>query len=61
MLTMGVVALGVTDTERAVEFWRRALGYELRKPTRKATASASSTSATGSSEPGTPDHQVNGP
>lgn len=31
MLTIGVVALGVTDTERAAEFWRQALGYELRE------------------------------
>ena len=30
MLTIGVVALGVTDVPRAAEFWRRALGYELR-------------------------------
>ena len=31
MLTIGVVALGVTDVERAADFWRRALGYELRE------------------------------
>ncbi len=30
MLTVGVVVLGVTDVPRAVEFWRAALGYELR-------------------------------
>jgi catechol 2,3-dioxygenase-like lactoylglutathione lyase family enzyme len=30
VLTIGVVALGVTDVRRAAEFWRRALGYELR-------------------------------
>jgi catechol 2,3-dioxygenase-like lactoylglutathione lyase family enzyme len=30
MLTIGVVALGVSDVERAKEFWRRALGYDLR-------------------------------
>jgi catechol 2,3-dioxygenase-like lactoylglutathione lyase family enzyme len=27
---MGVVVLGVTDRPRAAEFWRQALGYELR-------------------------------
>jgi catechol 2,3-dioxygenase-like lactoylglutathione lyase family enzyme len=31
MLTIGVVALGATDTERAADFWRQALGYELRE------------------------------
>jgi catechol 2,3-dioxygenase-like lactoylglutathione lyase family enzyme len=30
MLTLGVVALGVTDVARATEFWRRALGFRLR-------------------------------
>ncbi len=30
MLTIGVVALGVTDVERAAEFWREALGYDVR-------------------------------
>ncbi len=30
MLTIGVVALGVGDVERATEFWREALGYDLR-------------------------------
>jgi len=30
VLTIGVVALGVTDVQRAAEFWRQALGYELR-------------------------------
>jgi catechol 2,3-dioxygenase-like lactoylglutathione lyase family enzyme len=30
MLTIGVVALGVTDVERAREFWRAALGYDVR-------------------------------
>jgi catechol 2,3-dioxygenase-like lactoylglutathione lyase family enzyme len=30
MLTFGVVALGVTDVQRAAEFWSAALGYELR-------------------------------
>src|ERR1700761_1796917 len=30
VLTIGVVVLGVTDGPRATEFWRRALGYELR-------------------------------
>lgn len=30
MLTLGVVALGVTDAARAAEFWRAALGYRLR-------------------------------
>ena len=31
VLTIGVVVLGVTDAPRAAEFWRRALGYELRR------------------------------
>ncbi len=31
MLTIGVVALGVTDVGRAADFWRQALGYELRE------------------------------
>lgn len=31
MLTIGVVALGVTDAGRAADFWRQALGYELRE------------------------------
>ena len=30
MLTVGVVVLGVSDVPRAAEFWRAALGYELR-------------------------------
>jgi catechol 2,3-dioxygenase-like lactoylglutathione lyase family enzyme len=30
VLTVGVVALGVTDVERAAEFWRAALGYDVR-------------------------------
>jgi catechol 2,3-dioxygenase-like lactoylglutathione lyase family enzyme len=30
MLTIGVVALGVSDVERAREFWRAALGYDVR-------------------------------
>jgi catechol 2,3-dioxygenase-like lactoylglutathione lyase family enzyme len=30
MLSIGVVALGVTDVERAREFWRAALGYDVR-------------------------------
>ena len=30
MLTIGVVALGVGDVPRAAEFWREALGYEVR-------------------------------
>jgi catechol 2,3-dioxygenase-like lactoylglutathione lyase family enzyme len=30
MLTIGVVALGVGDVERATEFWRDALGYDVR-------------------------------
>ncbi|MBO0772566.1 MAG: VOC family protein [Actinobacteria bacterium] len=31
MLTIGVVALGVTDVERAAEFWCQALGYRRRE------------------------------
>jgi catechol 2,3-dioxygenase-like lactoylglutathione lyase family enzyme len=31
VLTIGVVALGVTDVRRAAEFWSQALGYELRE------------------------------
>ena len=31
MLTFGVVALGVTDVQRAAGFWSAALGYELRE------------------------------
>src|SRR5216683_302688 len=31
MLTFGVVALGVTDVQRAAEFWSAALGYEPRE------------------------------
>jgi len=31
MLTFGVVALGVTDAQRAAGFWSAALGYELRE------------------------------
>ena len=30
VLTVGVVVLGVTDVQRAAEFWRQALAYELR-------------------------------
>jgi catechol 2,3-dioxygenase-like lactoylglutathione lyase family enzyme len=30
VLTVGVVALGVTDVPRATEFWRVALDYEVR-------------------------------
>lgn len=30
VLSFGVVVLGVTDVQRAAEFWRRALGYDLR-------------------------------
>ena len=30
MLTIGVVALGVSDVARAAEFWRKALGYDVR-------------------------------
>jgi catechol 2,3-dioxygenase-like lactoylglutathione lyase family enzyme len=31
MLRFGVVALGVTDVQRATEFWSAALGYRLRE------------------------------
>jgi catechol 2,3-dioxygenase-like lactoylglutathione lyase family enzyme len=31
MLTFGVVALGVTDAQRATDFWSAALGYRLRE------------------------------
>jgi catechol 2,3-dioxygenase-like lactoylglutathione lyase family enzyme len=31
MLRFGVVALGVTDVQRAAEFWSAALGYKLRE------------------------------
>jgi len=31
MLTFGVVVLGVTDRARAEEFWRAALGYQVRE------------------------------
>ncbi len=31
MLAVGVVVLGVTDVRRAADFWRAALGYELRE------------------------------
>ena len=31
MLTVGVVALGVTDVERAATFWSAALGYGVRR------------------------------
>jgi catechol 2,3-dioxygenase-like lactoylglutathione lyase family enzyme len=31
MLTFGVVVLGVTDRQRAEEFWCAALGYEVRE------------------------------
>jgi catechol 2,3-dioxygenase-like lactoylglutathione lyase family enzyme len=31
MLRFGVVALGVSDVNRAAEFWSRALGYTLRE------------------------------
>jgi catechol 2,3-dioxygenase-like lactoylglutathione lyase family enzyme len=31
MLSIGVVALGVTDVGRATEFWCQALGYEVRR------------------------------
>ena len=31
MLTFGVVVLGVTDRQRAIEFWRAALGYQVRE------------------------------
>ena len=30
MLHVGVLALGVTDVQRAATFWREALGYEIR-------------------------------
>jgi catechol 2,3-dioxygenase-like lactoylglutathione lyase family enzyme len=30
MLTIGVVAVGVSDVARATEFWRGALGYDVR-------------------------------
>jgi catechol 2,3-dioxygenase-like lactoylglutathione lyase family enzyme len=30
MLTIGVVAVGVSDVDRATEFWRGALGYDVR-------------------------------
>jgi catechol 2,3-dioxygenase-like lactoylglutathione lyase family enzyme len=31
VLTFGVVALGVTDVQRAAQFWSSALGYTLRE------------------------------
>jgi catechol 2,3-dioxygenase-like lactoylglutathione lyase family enzyme len=31
VLRFGVVALGVTDVQRAAEFWSAALGYKLRE------------------------------
>jgi catechol 2,3-dioxygenase-like lactoylglutathione lyase family enzyme len=31
VLNFGVVALGVTDVQRAAEFWSAALGYTLRE------------------------------
>lgn len=31
MLTFGVVALGVSDVQRAAQFWSAALGYQLRQ------------------------------
>jgi catechol 2,3-dioxygenase-like lactoylglutathione lyase family enzyme len=31
MLTFGIVALGVSDVDRAREFWSAALGYTLRE------------------------------
>jgi len=31
MLTFGVVVLGVTDRQRAIEFWRAALGCQVRE------------------------------
>jgi catechol 2,3-dioxygenase-like lactoylglutathione lyase family enzyme len=31
MLTFGVVVLGVTDRQRAIEFWCAALGYQVRE------------------------------
>jgi catechol 2,3-dioxygenase-like lactoylglutathione lyase family enzyme len=30
VLNIGLIALGVTDIQRAAEFWRAALGYDLR-------------------------------
>jgi catechol 2,3-dioxygenase-like lactoylglutathione lyase family enzyme len=30
MLTMGVIVLGVSDVQRALRFWRLALGYDVR-------------------------------
>jgi catechol 2,3-dioxygenase-like lactoylglutathione lyase family enzyme len=30
VLTIGVVVLGVTDRPRALDFWRQALGYDVR-------------------------------
>ena len=31
MLTFGVVVLGVTDRQRAIDFWCAALGYQVRE------------------------------
>ena len=31
MLNIGLIAVGVTDIGRAAQFWREALGYELRE------------------------------
>jgi catechol 2,3-dioxygenase-like lactoylglutathione lyase family enzyme len=31
VLTLGVVALGVDDVERAARFWSQALGYQVRR------------------------------
>ena len=31
MLTVGVIAVGVTDVARAAQFWSSALGYRLRQ------------------------------
>lgn len=31
MLTVGVIAIGVTDVERAARFWSAALGYQRRQ------------------------------
>ena len=31
MLTFGVVVLGITDRQRAIEFWCAALGYQVRE------------------------------
>lgn len=31
MVNIGLIAIGVTDVRRATEFWRKALGYELRE------------------------------